>query len=1473
MSKINALRLVNLNYNNNAIRISDEVFHMNGESTLLSLRNGGGKSVLVQMMTAPFVHKRYRDAKDRPFESYFTTGKPTFILVEWALDRNSGYVTTGMMVRRRQDMNEETNDNLEIIQFISEYQHPCTQDIYHLPIVEKNKKEIVLKNFGACKYLFDTYKKDPELAFFSYDMNNSAQSKQYFDKLLEYQINYKEWETIMKKVNLKESGLSDLFADCKDEKGLVEKWFLDAVESKLNKEHDRMKEFQNIVEKYVGQYKDNRAKIKRRDIIRQFGEDAVGILETAGVYEQIEEEKCRRQEQIGLYLWQLGQAKLDAEKNGENLNLQQAELQEEVDYLRYQQISKLVYEALDEERYHSANREMAQVERDAKEAEVEETKKQLHLLELARQQAEIDAQERECSSYVQQLSVISQQEQDFGQERRDLGYTLRLYYEQAKKENFSRLVRQNEELEEVRNRILQEQDKLQQCTEIIVSQSKKIAAAETEIAGYDKKEEAYNRRYEPGFTRNLLGEYEPGALEIRRQEYEKEFDALKKETASLRQDLEQSHWKQKEYERNLEDIRKQQMQTKAEQKEEKQVCERFEKELAERKTILRYFGLDQPDLYDKDKILSAAGRKLTEIDSFRRSLEKEEDELQKEYVRMTQGKVLELPEEFEHLLEDLGISYIYGMEWLKNNQHTPAENRTLVQKHPFLPYALLMSRQDIQTLKEQKEAAFTSFPIPLMVREQLEGEENEKKKAVVDYEDVSFYVLFNQHLLNERKLKQLAAGKQEQIARKKEQIRRRQEEYESYLEKREIIRKQRVTKTLEEQAAQSVGKLEEKIQKQEAEIEEKRQQLEQMAAHLQEIQKQIQDNLLEQNQRERRMEDLKELAESYDAYRKQREQAQQLKKELEQTKDREQLAKSTGEKLSEREKKLQIETERLSRLGEELSQKAAAYEQYEAAAQVSGQIEDLENRYQAITGRLSLHQQEIEHLLQAAREKQQKMQRELERHRKKYRVAREAWKQIAYNENEEEYTEKLLAQHEQQLELKRAQWNEADKNTALASQQVAQRKQQLMEKCRQAAPLPKAEIQPMEYESEMEQRLYHIRELEKEKAHWQKWVSRLEENLTALAEYAEFMPENEDAFLELEEKNGILLQDLEGMSGEELRKKKGMLVRDYNQCLERRQRQKDILTGQLNAMVRKEIFAEDFYRKPIEAMLTLTDDAAQVIHQLQTTLLSYENLIEKIQVDISVVEKEKARIIELLGEYVQDVHKNLGRIDQNSTIPIRGKAVKMLKLTLPDWEENSSLYQIRLQDFVDETTQRGIQLLEQNYNVQEYFGTRLTTKSLYDDVVGVENVQIRLYKIEEQREYPITWSQVAKNSGGEGFLSAFIILSSLLYYMRREESDIFAEQNEGKVLLMDNPFAQTNASHLLIPLMDMAKKTNTQLICLSGLGGESIYSRFDNIYVLNLIAASLRNGTQYVKAEHMRGAEPEVMEISQIEVLEQPLIF
>ena len=408
-------------------------------------------------------------------------------------------------------------------------------------------------------------------------------------------------------------------------------------------------------------------------------------------------------------------------------------------------------------------------------------------------------------------------------------------------------------------------------------------------------------------------------------------------------------------------------------------------------------------------------------------------------------------------------------------------------------------------------------------------------------------------------------------------------------------------------------------------------------------------------------------------------------------------------------------------------------------------------------------------------------------------------------------------------------------------------------------PLPRNEIQGQDFEGRKNQLLYQKKEEKKYSDLLSRKIRSYEENLTALAEYSELIP------TEMEEREQVP----ETLSAEELRNYKGILVRDYNQKIRDTRQQKELLVQLLNRIVRMESFQDDFYRKPLEQLLELSDNGTQVLTQLKTTVQSYDSLMEKLEVDISVVEKEKARIVELMEDYIREIHSNLGKIDHNSTITVRDRNIKMLKIQLPDWDENVGLYHLRLEDFIDKTTMEGVELFEKNENAQEYFGSGITTRNLYDQVVGIGNVQIHLYKIEAQREYPITWKEVSRNSGGEGFLSAFVILSSLLYYMRRDDTDIFADKNEGKVLIMDNPFAQTNASHLLIPLMDMAKKTNTQLICLTGLGGESIYNRFDNIYVLNLIAASLRGGMQYLKAEHKRGKEPDELITARIEVGEQ----
>ena len=233
MSKIERIRILNLNYNHNTIKIDDETFDLGGENTLISLRNGGGKSVLVQMVVSLFVNRTYRDFGDRPFKSYFTTNRPTFLMTEWRLDNGVDRFLAGMMVRKSQ---KEDNDveELEMYTFTGSYSKACRYDLDNIPIIKTDGARKILKGFGECRQLLEDISKNGNGDFRLYDMSSRYGRTQYFAVLKQYQINHKEWESIIRKVNQKESGLSELFQNARDEKELVENWFLRTIEDNLN---------------------------------------------------------------------------------------------------------------------------------------------------------------------------------------------------------------------------------------------------------------------------------------------------------------------------------------------------------------------------------------------------------------------------------------------------------------------------------------------------------------------------------------------------------------------------------------------------------------------------------------------------------------------------------------------------------------------------------------------------------------------------------------------------------------------------------------------------------------------------------------------------------------------------------------------------------------------------------------------------------------------------------------------------------------------------------------------------------------------------------------------------------------------------------------------------------------------------------------------------------------------------------------
>lgn len=1360
MSKINAVRFINLNYNNNAMKINDECMQFSGKSTLLSLRNGGGKTVLVQMMTAPFVHRGKQKTKDRPFESYFTTAKPSFILVEWLLDAGAGYVLTGLMVRKNQEISEEKTDALEMMAIISEYKEPCMQDIHHLPVVEQNEKTMKLKSYNSCRKLFEDYKKDKKISFFCYDMSSPAQSRQYFYKLMEYQINYKEWETIIRKVNVKESGLSELFSDCRTEKELVEKWFLEAVESKLNKEENKVKNFQEILEKYAGKYKNIKEQLKRRDAIQKFKEAAEEIQINAEDFLVKEGEKAEQEKVIAAFIARLNVLYEEAEIERERQEEGRKKLQEELEFLKYEQLSCEFHEKNREKRNHASNREMIDLEKESLLRKQQKIQKKVHVFLCAKQQEMVNEDKQEWEIRKEKAAISRTKEENLEPERNRIGGQLSGYYEYRLSDNKEKQEAIKKQKLQIRKDISQQKDILNEYREKTKKITESKGSFRSLVRGYDNIEIKYNSNYRENLSRNILGVYEAGMLDIKQEMYDKEQKKSIQENKEQKEKFENTTEEIHRTERAIEEKREKYFQKDSDIKQAEKEKKGYEQELEERKDILKYLELPEEKLFAREEILHKAKIKMQELSSRRRTLEKKEDALQKEYKLLVSGRVMELPDNLKEEFEKLDVPVVYGMEWLKKNGFTEKKNKEIVSQNPFLPYALILTRQELKKLAERNGETYTSFPVPIIERENLESIKLDRTQSFVKMQDIHFYILFNENLLDEEKMEIMIEQKQKDIADIRETMQICKNEYEDYFHRFDVIKRQAVTK-------ENWDKIQKKLQKLEKEKEDIFQNIQQARDTKQSLKKNFE--ILQKTLRElekkiesqaARQRAFKELRTAYAEYEENNKKLQEYEREEERLENRQHLTEEKISQLEENYRELSGQENSLFREEESIQnscQKFAAYKEINRnvkAGKLLGvdstlrtdnnsgvkiipseaEVLKLEARYEAVTADISQELKELELEEEKALTRYHKSFGELRELCQKYNLKNSEWQNIIYDKREQLYQEAELEDYDKKIERKANLLNEEDKKIGILNSQLEGILKQIVSECGKGNPLEEEKISQKDLESAKNQTKYQLSELERKIAFSEKAIQKYRENLTALSEYNNFSADEEIHFE----------QDFKKMSEKELRDFKGMLIRDYNDIIRCVQKCRETLAQTLNKIARQEAFQDASYKTPLENMLKVCDNAAKVLRQLNITLESYDSLMKQLEVDISLVETEKKNVTELLEDYVQNIHKNLEKIGRNSTIKIREKSIKMLKVILPVWEDNEKLYSLRLSDLVDEITEEGIRLFENNENAQEYIGRKVTSKNLYDTVVGTGNVQIQLYKIEEQREQQISWNQVAK---------------------------------------------------------------------------------------------------------------------------------
>lgn len=1461
MSKISRIRILNLGYNHDTIKIDDETFDFGGESTLISLRNGGGKSVLVQMIMSQFVNKSFRDLGDRQFKSYFTSNRPTFIMTEWQLDNNITRFISGMMVRKNQ---KEDNDaeELEMYTFTGSYSAACCYDIDNIPVVKQEENRRILKGFVECRNLLDNISKDKNGDFRLYDMGSSYGRRQYFATLRQYQINNKEWESIIRKVNQKESGLSELFSNSKDEKELVVNWFLRPIEDKLNQEKNRIDEFRKLTFQFIEQYRSNQSKIEKKSLVEKYFEDTKPLKDDIDRYVALYEDKCEYTAKMAAYVKKLNDTISDLTSGIEEKNNSLADIKNIINQIIYEKISYEIYH------YYDSKEEVVS-ERTQQEAEI--TRLSYVNDKLARQKCVYDCNKlylelkdikTEKAEVEEKIDILLKDSENNRAEIEKIGHALYEHYSLAVKNSIQKNEINDNSISDTENALNKYINDKKDNEKIIRQKSTETGSLQNSVDSYNDAEEKFNTRFHCDIKRNILGLYEEGTLEVRKKEFDEEKQEESNRLSRLYKKKNELDIKTKMLSQEEVDIAGKLSDVKHEISDQNNLLMDYEQQKSYRLRVIKYAGLKESDIDRTDIIINSLANKLQELEIDKKKLIMAQSGLEKQHEQLKEGKTIELPDNVINYCMQNDIRYVYGMEWLNKNSRKLDDKARLVENNPFIPYSVIMEKTAFERMRNIDEKLYTSFPIPIIIKEDLEKTTGTINGNITTYGNVHFFIMFNNRLLDKAELDKMLEEIQDRISNLTDKLQAKNNDIETYNKYRIGIEEQ----TFSMDAVASAKKKVSECNEEEAQLKQRQAQIrsekDSISAEYEENNRSIRSSENIITNYNIRSDEFDKLCEKYKLYNMNLKSLIRLQNELKELENKNRSF--DNEIATNRDELMNLKSKR-AKLKEIIDSNKIKTEEFKIykennCTESDSNIvpEEYEAKYYALTKVVSDSFDELNGRLKKLTVRVTTKEKDLAKKNYKH-IAEEEYKNIYCSE--EQYD-----QLEEQIKKKGVSLNAAiESNDKLAGVLAGINKdieygfRRLNEQTGYKELLPKETIVDTEFDKRINLRKHDIGIIRKEIGNLEARKNELSGKLSGVSEYADVK------IYVIQDKMSEIFNDIPDLmtiEKTELDRYQADMRRKLSSIKEQLSKEQNDISEMIRNIAGKNEYQDAYFKKTFESLLVQVGNPQNLSKQYAINRATYESQLEKLIIDLANIDSEQKNVEEMFLEYIKNVNANIAMVDKNSTINVRGRNIKMLRIQVPDWESEKEHYKIQLHEFFERVVRHGIETIENNKNLAEYIGSIISTKNLYDDVIGIGNIKIKLYKIEAEKEVPISWAEVSSNSGGEGFLSAFVILTCLLSYMRRDENDLFSTAEEGKVLIMDNPFAQTYSAHLLKPLMEMAKKTNTQLICLSGLGGDSIYNRFDNIYVLKLVDSNIRKGVQRVEGEHIKGEEVKKMVLS-----------
>ncbi|WP_416198647.1 MAG: Chromosome segregation ATPase [Sporanaerobacter sp.] len=256
MPRISKIRLVGCKYDGFKKEHENSIFDLTKDGspdhTLFTLKNGGGKGVMMQLIFQIMLPEtRWGKNNGNKISSMFYDQKGrlnpyTFhVLLEWKLDTNrEKYLITGICMkayRKNVGKNEDDDEKIGLNYFLYTYEHENNgfYTLENIPVYDRDNEKAVEME------VFEKFIEDNRRDFVKYSQSSAKRlDSNFYEYMKRWGIYRSEWE-ILKVINKVEGGVGDYFQKATDNKAIFDNLILPAISENMKNyeyEGDGLKE-------------------------------------------------------------------------------------------------------------------------------------------------------------------------------------------------------------------------------------------------------------------------------------------------------------------------------------------------------------------------------------------------------------------------------------------------------------------------------------------------------------------------------------------------------------------------------------------------------------------------------------------------------------------------------------------------------------------------------------------------------------------------------------------------------------------------------------------------------------------------------------------------------------------------------------------------------------------------------------------------------------------------------------------------------------------------------------------------------------------------------------------------------------------------------------------------------------------------------------------------------------------------------